>query len=95
MMRLLMLFVFVMVTACAPVEPGTLMRTVRKSEDMRATVLCLQYAERAAFPYAARQVCRRQSVLRQMRYAWEDCINEAEFECGRPPSMIDVVQAGY
>lgn len=93
---LMALGLILFVVGCAPVEPGTLMRTVRQNDDRRATQACMEAAEtRALFPTAARRVCERQSVLRQMYGQWQDCINEAELDCGREPTMIDVVKAGY
>jgi len=75
--------------ACASnIEPGTLTRTIRKNEDMRAYQICMQQDVRNQADL--RRYCLRLSRLRWANWAWEDCVNAQIYECGKRPRYEDV-----
>ena len=74
--------------ACASVDPGLLKHTVRKNDDQRAYVQCMQ--QDVTFVGSLRAHCLRWSRFRWANWAWEDCMNEGLRECGYRPRWDDV-----
>ena len=79
---------FVLLIGCASVEPGLLTQTIRKNDDQRAYVQCMQQQVRNSAEQ--RYVCLRWSRVRWAQWAWEDCVNDGLRLCGNRPRFNDV-----
>ena len=80
--------VLALIGCAANVEPGLLTQTIRKNDDKRAYVQCMQ--QRAQNKAELRYVCLRWSRVRWAQWAWEDCVNEGMQLCGNRPRFNDV-----
>lgn len=80
--------ILAIILGCAPVEPGTLTRTIRHNDDQRAYQVCMQQSARVQAEL--HRHCRKMSRLRWANWAWEDCMNTQMYECGHRPRYEDM-----
>jgi hypothetical protein len=79
---------FVLLIGCAPVEPGTLTKTIRTNESQRIYQSCMQQPTRNRADL--RRHCEKVYILTWANWAWEDCINEGTRYCGDRPRYEDI-----